>query len=287
MVDRAAGVTFDLRAIEPHLEQAPPCVDESTIPPSRWTLRAIRAAIPGLSGYSLSGVWRVLQRVRIGRRTTRVQQFSPDPGYSTKLERLLDCLGEAARADGHIRVVFMDQMGYTRWPEPGPTWAPQAPAPAPLTARQGSKQQLWRLVGALDALSGHVHYRENYIVGRRQVIAFYRQLAQAYPDVERIYVVQDNWSIHQHPDVLAALADLPRITPIFLPTYAPWLNPIEKLWRWLRQTVLRNHQLAGDWAALRQRVNAFLDGFASGSEALLRYVGLRGEGRLAHALTPP
>jgi transposase len=287
VVDRAAGAIFDTAAIQTRLEHAPPCMDRDSVPPSRWTLRSMRAALPGLAGYSLSGIWRVLQRVGIGRRGTRVQQCSPDPDYAAKLARLEACLGAAATADGRIRVLCMDQMGYTRWPEPGPTWAMRAPAPAPCTERHDSKQQLWRLVGALDVLSGQVHYRENYIVGRRQLIAFYRQLDQAYPDAERLYVVQDNWSIHQHPDVLAALAELPRIEPVFLPTYAPWLNPIEKLWRWLRQTVLRNHRLAGDWQALRQRVRAFLDGFADGSLALLRYVGLRGEGRLAHALTPP
>ena len=109
-------------------------------------------------------------------------------------------------------------------------------------------------------------------------------MARAYPHARRIYVVQDNWSIHTHPEVLAALAGLPQITPVWLPTYAPWLNPIEKLWRWLRADVLKLHRLADAWAALRQRVNAFLDQFAAGSHALLRYVGLLGEGKLAQAL---
>ena len=68
---------------------------------------------------------------------------------------------------------------------------------------------------------------------------------------------------------------------MWLPTYAPWLNPIEKLWRWLRQDQLYVHRLAQDWSVLRQRVNAFFDQFAAGSHALLRYVGLLGEGKLA------
>lgn len=284
---RVAGGYFDPVAIRERLEQAPPMLDPAIGPPSRWTLSTIRAAIPDLVAYSLSGVWRVLRRIRAGRRGTRVQQFSPDLDYDSKLARLLACLTEAATSDGRVVTLFMDQMGYTRWPEPGPDWAALTPSPAPMTDRGQSKQQQWRLVGTLDALTGQVTYLEGYIVGRRQLIAFYRQLDRAHPDAERIYVVQDNWSIHRHDDVLAALAALPRITPVFLPTYAPWLNPIEKLWRWLRQAVLRNHRLAHDWAALRQRVNGFLDGFATGSEALLRYVGLRGSGRLAHAINPP
>lgn len=71
---------------------------------------------------------------------------------------------------------------------------------------------------------------------------------------------------------------------MWLPTYAPWLNPIEKLWRWLRQQVLTLHRLAGEWEALRGRVNGFLEQFAEGAVALLRYVGLTGRGKLARAL---
>jgi hypothetical protein len=59
-----------------------------------------------------------------------------------------------------------------------------------------------------------------------------------------------------------------------LPTYASWCNPIEKLWRWLEQDILHLHRLSDDWAALKQAVACFLDGFADQSLELLRYVGL-------------
>ena len=84
--------------------------------------------------------------------------------------------------------------------------------------------------------------------------------------------------------MLLALAGLPRIVPVWLPTYAPWLNLIEKLWRWLWQDQRYLHRLAHDWATLRQRINACLDHFAAGSHALLQYGVLRGEGTLARAL---
>ena len=58
-----------------------------------------------------------------------------------------------------------------------------------------------------------------------------------------------------------------------LPTYAPWLNRIEKLWRYLRQEVLHLHQ-EEDFGSLHAHVNTFLDQFAGGSQHLLRYVGL-------------
>jgi len=94
-------------------------------------------------------------------------------------------------------------------------------------------------------------------------------------------VIQDNWNIHTHPDVMTALAGYPRIKPVWVPTYAPWLNPIEKLWRWVRQDILKLHRWVEDWPLVKQRVRHFLDQFAHGSQDLLRYVGLVGKGKLA------
>lgn len=257
-------------------------VTPTTPVPSRWTLRTIRATFPWLHGYGLSGVWRILQRWQLQLRSARVQQYSPDPEYATKVARLEQCLQAAATAPDEVVVVFMDQMGFTRWPEATTTWAETVP----VAERCGPNNQQWRIIGGLNAWTGQVDDLDAYIVGRAKVIAFYQQLAQVYPHATRIYVVQDNWSIHRHDEVMAALAQLPQIEPVWLPTYAPWLNPIEKLWRWLRQDVLKLHRLADDWSALQQRVRSFLDQFAHGSRAVLHYVGLLGDGKLAHALRP-
>lgn len=67
--------------------------------------------------------------------------------------------------------------------------------------------------------------------------------------------------------------DLP-IQLLPLPTYASWCNPIEKLWRMLRQEELHLHRLADDWNAIKQRVATFMQEFEQGPQRLLRYVGL-------------
>jgi transposase len=256
-------------------------------PPSRWSLRALRATFPWWEALTLSGVWRALRRLGVGLRAAAVQQYSPDPDYLAKEARLLACLQEAAATPDAVAALFLDEMGYARWPDPGPDWGLVAPAPRSVAGRAGSKQRLWRVIGALNALTGQVDYLDAYVVGREKVSAFYRQLDRRYAGLRRVYVIQDNWSIHRHPDVLATLETLPRLEPVWLPTYAPWLNPIEKLWRWLKEQALKQHRLAADWPALRQRVRAFLDQFTTGGStaghALLQYVGLLGEGTLAQA----
>jgi hypothetical protein len=291
MVVTDGAIFDDAEAIQERLRRAPGAEAQQEAaatptgpPPSRWTLRTIRVSLPQLQSYSLSGVWRVLHRCQLRLRSARVRHFSPDEAYLEKQAHLLACLREAKQNPEKVGLVFLDEMGYYRWPEPGPEWGAMAPSDAPLADRAGPNNKQWRIVGSLDALSGRVCFLDGYIVGRRQLIEFYGQLDQAYEQRERLYVVQDNWSVHRHEEVMSALEGRPRLVPVWLPTYAPWLNPIEKLWRWLRADVLTLHRLAGDWEELRRRVNGFLDQFACGSSALLRYVGLLGEGKLAAAL---
>src|SRR5262245_23977579 len=193
--------------------------------PSRWTLRTIRASVGWLAEYTVSGVWRILQNCGLELHSSCARLFSPDPEYHSKVRRLHRCLRDAAQHPDTVVALFLDEFGYQRWPEVAPTWGEEAA----VAQRAGNNQQ-WRTIGALNALTGQVHYLDGYIVGRQQVIQFYGLLDRAHPKkVERMYVIQDNWNIHTHPDVVTALADYPRITPMWLPTYAPWLNPIEKL----------------------------------------------------------
>jgi transposase len=248
--------------------------------PSRWQLVTIRATIDWLHDYSLSGVWYVLQRCGLKLRSAAVQHYSPDPDYLKKVFRLKKSLRDAARNSRTVAAVFLDEFGYTRWPEPAPDWS----GVTPIAARSRTNNQQWRTIGALNALTGKVSYLDAYIIGRAKVIEFYGQLNQTYRRYDTVYVIQDNWSIHQHPDVVQALADYPQLQPVWLPTYAPWLNPIEKLWRWVRQDILKLHRLADDWPELRHRVRTFLDQFIHGSPDLLRYVGLLGDGLLAKTI---
>jgi transposase len=62
----------------------------------------------------------------------------------------------------------------------------------------------------------------------------------SYPKADQIFVIQDNWPVHWHPVVVQGLRDS-KLTLVTLPTYAPWLNPVEKVWRKLYAEVLHLH----------------------------------------------
>ena len=68
-----------------------------TPPPARWSLRTIRASVAAVADYSLSGVWRLLQRLPARRRPLRDHLSSPDPDYLAKVAHLERCVRAAVR----------------------------------------------------------------------------------------------------------------------------------------------------------------------------------------------
>jgi transposase len=59
-------------------------------------------------------------------------------------------------------------------------------------------------------------------------------LIEQHPD-QTIYVAWDNASTHRDGAVVKQAKG--RLVLLYLPTYSPWLNPIEMLWRHLRREV--------------------------------------------------
>ena len=134
-------------------------VTDKSPPPSRWTLRTIRATFDIFCDLTLSGIWRSLeQRFGIGLRSGTVQHYSPDPEYIPKFGNICKCLYEAATMPDQVALVFLDEMGYARWPEPAPDWTGPPPAAPPLADRAESPNRLWRIIVALNAVTGQVDF---------------------------------------------------------------------------------------------------------------------------------
>ena len=72
---------------------------------------------------------------------------------------------------------------------------------------------------------------------RREVAQLLEALLAKHP-TGTVYVAWDNASTHEDDeveDVVRAAAG--RLVLLYLPTYSPWLNPIEMLWRHFRREV--------------------------------------------------
>lgn len=264
---------------------------------SRWTLASIIETCSWLELVSLPGLWQLLKRLNIRYKRARSYIHSPDLYYDEKLAYLQQCLHLARENPERIVFLYLDEVTYYRQPTLASAYEVTG-SQQPLARRSHAANTWFRVLASLDALTGKTLYVQRSRISRKYLSEFYESIYEAYPWAEVIYVAQDNWPVHYHPDVLARLQpqnfpwqptlpdhwptepgpqavhdDLP-IQLLFLPSYASWLNPIEKLWRWLKQRVIHLHEFSDDWQTLKQRVADFLDQFSADSTELLRYTGL-------------
>jgi transposase len=228
-----------------------------------------------LKGYSDAGIYKVLKRLGFSRKQALNFIRSPDPDYRAKWQAVLRAYSEAFAHPEQVILLFLDELTYFRRPSKAAAYHP-AGSTQPHAQEVAGPNTQTRLVAALNAITGQVTYLQRSKIGIEALTLFYALIRSVYPHATQIYVAQDNWPVHKLDPVQEAL-QLQRLKPLFLPTYASWLNPIEKLWRWLKQDVLHLHRLAAQLKDLRRQVLDFLDQFANGSLALLRYVGILSE----------
>jgi len=272
---------------------------------SRWRLADLLGRCEWLNLTRASSLGQLLRRLGISYQRGRSYVHSPDERYGEKLAFRDQVLAQARATPAAVVTLFADEVTYYRPPSLARAWEARR-GHGPRAHWGLGPKTTTRVAATLEATTGRVVFWQGAAVGVRQLVAFYQQLCTAYPQAERLYLVEDNWPVHFHPDVLVALE--PQLCPcvaevktrwgteptraarrrwgdwqlpiqlVPLPTYASWLNPIEKLWRWLKQDVLHLHPFGDRLSDLREQVVQFLSGFQNGSQALLRYVGL-----LSHA----
>ena len=103
------------------------------------------------------------------------------------------------------------------------------PTPRQPTRRYG--------LGAVDWHTGQTVVITRRHKRRREVAELLQALLDRHPH-ERVYVAWDNASTHVDEEVEAVLRGAAgRLVLLYLPTYSPWLNPIEMLWRHFRREV--------------------------------------------------
>jgi hypothetical protein len=265
---------------------------------SRWSLAAIAQTCDWLRVTTAGGLSQILDRLGIHYKRARSYIHSPDASYDAKCSLLQLCLLRAWYQPESYIFLYQDEFTYYRQPRLARAYELKGHAQA-LAYRSYQSNTAFRVVAALNAITGQVTYRQSSKIGVRQLSNFYAAIGADYPTAKEIYLAQDNWPVHFHPDVLARLQpqaffpEPPKLPPnwpqqpgpkavrdqlpirlLLLPTYASWLNPIEKLWRWLHQDLFHLHRFGDDWQALKLAVANFLDGFTHGSLELLHYVGL-------------
>ncbi len=107
---------------------------------------------------------------------------------------------------------------------------------------------------------------------RQEVAELLQALVDKYPK-GTIFVAWDNFTAHQDDEVEAVVRSAAgRLVLLCLPTYSPWLNPIEMLWRHFRREVTHCELFANVKVLIEASYN-FFDRFKKSPEKVLSIIG--------------
>ena len=98
---------------------------------------------------------------------------------------------------------------------------------------------------------------------RKEIAELLTALHEKHPH-EIVYIAWDNASTHEDDEIEAVVRGAAgRLVLLYLPTYSPWLNPIEMLWRHFRREVTHNELFEN----VKVLIEATLDFFARYNKA--------------------
>ncbi|EHV9496866.1 IS630 family transposase [Salmonella enterica] len=215
---------------------------------SRWSTELLVLVINRLFDVTLhrSTLHRYLRQADMVWRRAAPTLKIKDPHYEEK--RLVIDQALAQEQTAHP-VFYQDEVDIDLNPKIGADWMPKGQQKRIATPGQNQKHYL---AGALHSGTGRVHYVSGSSKSSDLFISLLETLRRTYRRAKTITLVADNYIIHKSCKVERWLEENPKFRLLFLPMYSPWLNPIERQWLSLHETITRNHQCRYMWQLLKQ-----------------------------------
>ena len=131
-------------------------------------------------------------------------------------------------------MVFADAVHFLHNVHPGTLWAKKGCRPC-LTANSGRRR--YSVLGGYSVVDGtYVGLATDGRVNATTVIAWIEALEAAFPDASQITVYVDN-ARYFHARLVKAHLQGKRVRFVYLPSYSPNLNVIERLWKFCKKTI--------------------------------------------------
>jgi transposase len=207
---------------------------------TRWSCAALALQLEAQRGLTVTAetVRRWLKECDYVWKRAKLSAKDPDPERITKLAKIRFVIENLLPTEA---LVFADELDINLLAKVGYQWmlkGTQEEIPTP------GKNDKRYLAGALDFVTGKIVH----CVWACKVTGLFLDLLTTlefyYPKSKftRIYVVVDNFCIHKSAAALKWLADHPRVELLFLPTYCPKANPIERAFGDVHDKCTRNHK---------------------------------------------
>src|SRR5919206_781068 len=206
---------------------------------TRWSCATLAATLQAKHGIEVSAetVRRWLHEIGWVWKRAKLVAKDDDPH---RIERLARIRFVHDNLQAHEVLVFADELDIHLLPKVGAAWMRQGTQDKIMTPGTNEK---YYLAGALHLATGKVLY----CLGPRKNNGLFRALltlldpTSPASSVTRIYVVVENYCIHKAKAVEQWIASHPRFELLWLPTYCPRANPIERVFGDVHDKCTRNH----------------------------------------------
>ncbi len=205
---------------------------------TRWSCATLAAQLKARRAVVVSQekVRRWLQQLGYVWKRSRHVAPDNDPERVAKLARIRHLIEHLRPSE---MLFFIDELDIHLLPKIGYEWMLRGTQTEVMTPGTNQKRYL---AGALNFLSGKI----THVLGERKnrflVIDLLQALSGRFPAATKIYLVADNYRMHKAKAVEEWLKLHPRFEVVWLPTYCPRANPIERAFGDVHDKCTRNHK---------------------------------------------
>jgi transposase len=199
---------------------------------THWSVRSVAAH----TGISKSTVARYFALFGLQPHRTKSFKLSTDPFF---VEKVRDVVGLYLNPPENALVLCVDEKSQIQALE-----RTQPVLPMGLGYLEGVTHDYYRhgtttLFAALNVLDGAVITQCKPRHRHQEFLAFLNHLDHAVPAELELHLIADNYATHKHPRVKAWLARHSRFHLHYTPTYASWLNQVERWFALITHQAIR------------------------------------------------
>lgn len=215
-----------------------------------WSVRSVAAK----TGISKSTVQRYFAVFGIQPHRTKSFKLSPDPFF---VEKVRDIVGLYLNPPDKALVLAVDQKSQIQALERTPPNLPLGLGYVEGVTHDYTRHGTATLFAALTVGSGEVLTQCKRRHRHQEFLSFLHHIEANVPPTLDVHLILDNYGTHKHPTVRAWLARHPRFHVHFTPTYASWLNQVERWFGLITQQAIRRGSFR-NVRELVQRIDTFV-----------------------------
>lgn len=231
------------------------------LPGHGWTLKKLTHWVASKLGETVSRTTlrRILRATRLSWKKCKKLLAKADPEKRAAfIEQFLTLFERMCR--GEIRIIYVDESHFHQDLDLGYTWAPVGET----AWRKSKSPPLWARInwyGAFDFSQGQAFIWHEGGCNSKHTARFLQRLTNQFDTKCPLVIIWDGAPWHRSK-VARRQAEKLGIQLVQLPAYSPDLNPIEGLWKWMREEVTQQfcHEsldhLFTDCLAFINRINS-------------------------------